>query len=297
MPTPGMIKDDLHTPPKSLPTPVVPKDCIAPPETNNDTAHPEDEVNPLKVALYSVSIQDETEPPEAKRKSIASVPHSGSIKNDTEIFTPKKFIAPIMTTEDFPPPVTTDLMKMKSMSPPLLTHNNPKDPPIKESNDTNDSSTLKRQMKQVHVPIDPKQEILSYDWQKHSSTVHTPLRNLNPTYDDINKLQRSVHRKTLTILFITSTITKFHDENLDKDAFRYFQGTICYKPKAILYPMSEQFIQYLQFILDFPVFPQPLRNYQELGQIHLPFRLVNTFEGNLQNLAMCLCELSPSFSP
>ena len=124
MPTPRMIKVDLHTPPKSASAHVIPKDILKDDlETSITSDEPEDEVSRLKVAPYSGSVKDKTESLEA------------------ETFNPKKAIASPVTAAGLAPPVTTDTVKLISA---LSQTNTPKNSSIKESNETNNSSKMKR---------------------------------------------------------------------------------------------------------------------------------------------------------
>lgn len=126
-------------------------------------------------------------------------------------------------------------------------------------------------------------------WVNH---LHTPA-NVNPSENSINIVQRSAHRKKMTISLPTSTL-KLHT-TLDFDAYAYFHGTSAYVPDPTIVHMSDQFIQFLQLLLDIAVFPPLLKDYLELGQMHQPYLLVNAFGRDLKTLARRLCGLSPSF--
>ena len=90
-------------------------------------------------------------------------------------------------------------------------------------------------------PYKIKVVTLTYDWKQHD--INTPAKNLNPTQSSISKVQRSAHRKSITISFPSKT--RESHNTLDKDAYEYFKTTSAYIQNPNIIPMSDQFIDFL----------------------------------------------------
>ena len=228
MGTPGMIKVNLRTPPEATPKP------NPNPKSNDKTDEPKKK--PIDAAHTPVSTP-------AK-----AIPGANTDLKITGANTDLKTIAKI--TLD--PPITAHPI-LPAPSPPQHAPHNIQNVPVAASPTllTITSPVLSQALatsvapsSTIHDTTCLQETALTYDWENHPCTP----ANVKPPEIYINKIQRSAHRKKSIISLPTSTLKS--RATLDFDAYAYFKGTSTYVPNPTIVHMSDQFIQFLQLLLE-----------------------------------------------
>ena len=144
-------------------------------------------------------------------------------------------------------------------------------------------SELNMPFEQVQVqPYAIPASTATHNWTEKHKTPLKPKTTPRTLKFKKLKFQRSINRKEITISTPASPI-KSHKE-MDRESLVYFQKTSLYKNRSQPVPMHENFLEILSILLDIEVFPNQLKHYLELGQMHQPYLLVNAFGENLKTL-------------